>query len=250
MVDYIQAARKGAQTLDRGASAVFKAGREVISPNMRPTEKDRKALDKSIKDYRDMPDRQLDNGTAVAHYLPDHGTAMAQTGMQAANYLNNLRPDTQRMSPLDTKPIVNSEKIAAYNNALNIAEQPMIVLDKIKSGSITPQDITHLRAMYPSLYNQMVSKVSNEMTEHMNKGEAVPYRTRQGLSLFMGQPLDSTMTPQAIMAAQPVTAAQPDQGGQAQKKPSEASMTGMQKLGQTYQTPAQYRESARAKGKH
>jgi hypothetical protein len=48
------------------------------------------------------------------------------------------------------------------------------------------------------------------MSKGFSKEEAPSYKARMGLSLFLGTPLDNTMTPQSIMAAQP----KPQQGPQ------------------------------------
>ena len=36
------------------------------------------------------------------------------------------------------------------------------------------------------------------MVDHIQTGASVPYKTRQSLSIFLGQPLDATMQPQSI----------------------------------------------------
>jgi hypothetical protein len=48
----------------------------------------------------------------------------------------------------------------------------------------------------------MVQKLTNEMIGVTEKEMSIPYKTKMSLSLFMGQPLDSTMTPQFIQATQ------------------------------------------------
>jgi hypothetical protein len=54
----------------------------------------------------------------------------------------------------------------------------------------------------------MSEQLLQSMTDHLHNGETVPYKMRQGMSMFLGTPLDSTMTPSAIMAAQGVFMAQ------------------------------------------
>jgi hypothetical protein len=77
------------------------------------------------------------------------------------------------------------------------------------------------------------------MTESLSKGKSIPYKTRIGLSMFMAQPLDSTMTPGAILSAQPQPAPPP----QPQGKEKGSSLA---KLPKSYQTPGQAAESDRS----
>jgi hypothetical protein len=56
------------------------------------------------------------------------------------------------------------------------------------------------------------------MINASERDDLIPYKTKMGLSLFMGQPVDSSMTPQSIVAAQPVPAQQPQGGQQGPKK--------------------------------
>jgi hypothetical protein len=81
------------------------------------------------------------------------------------------------------------------------------------------------------------------MTDFMNKDGVVPYKTRIGLSMFLAQPLDSTMSPMSIMAAQPIPK-QPPMPQQGKTKGSKSSPA-LQKMSQGYATPGQAREAHR-----
>ena len=104
--------------------------------------------------------------------------------------------------------------------------------------------------MYPTLYSQMVNKLTNQITEAQGAGIMIPYKTRVSLSLFMGQPLDSSMTPQGIMSAQPQP--NPQQGGPA-AAPVNKNHRNTSSLGKTnsdYQTPLQAAEQHKGSRSH
>lgn len=243
-VDLIRATARGESMLARGSKAVFTAGKEVLPETQFPTEKDRERLDKQVKALTLDPKPLEDVGNETAHYMPGHGSAMAQTATSAVNYLSQLIPNTGKANPLDSKPVLSTTQKASYNRALDIAIQPMVVLDKVQKGSITPQDITHLRGLYPNMYDNMAQKLTNEVIETSNKGGRVPYKTRIGLSMFLGQPMDSTMTPQAIIAAQPKGNQQPAPSGTPTGSPKH-STTALSKLPGMYQTSRQASEARR-----
>jgi hypothetical protein len=129
-----------------------------------------------------------------------------------------------------------------------------MVLQKIQNGTINSEDIKHLSNLYPSLYDNLKEKVSHELIEMVHKDEEIPYETRMGLSLFLGQPLDSTMLPQSIMALQPSMAQQQQAPAgmpmqQAQQGVQGRSLKNINKLSIQALTPGQARMVEKQGGK-
>lgn len=247
MVDFIQHTIQGENALSKATKNVFKAGQEVFPKSMIPDDKDRKKLDKHLLELQKDPRGLFDIGGKTAHYLPDHGQALSQTATSAVTYLNSLRPSTDRAMPLDPLRKPSKAEESAYQNALTIAQQPLIVLDKVKKGQLTPQDVKHLTTLYPSLTRRLQQKVSEQMINTFHEKESIPYRTRLNLGLFLGQPLDSSMTAQSILSAQPKMGG----GGKAQEPEARAkhSMTALNKLAASSMTPSQARQSFRSMNK-
>jgi hypothetical protein len=248
MVELIHATMKGENQISRATKAVFTAGREVLPTHLMPTQRDRDKLDKELRKVQTDPSSLANPGDDTAHYLPNHAQAISQTTTQAAMYLNSLRPKETRQSPLDSKPVVSPTAQAAYNRALDIAQQPLVVIDAIKKGMATSQDVQHLQAMYPALYQRLSQKLLSGVEESVRKEDQIEYKTRLGLSLFLGQALDSTMTSGSIMAAQASMA--PKSDGQSQNQGAEQpgqhqkhSMNALNKLPGMYQTPGQARQA-------
>lgn len=213
-VDYGMTLAKSNAAIGRAAKNVFRPGAEVLAQSTLPDERERQKLNTKLKELQVNP-TQLAQGSPLGHYLKGHDTAAAQTAMAAVNYLNHIRPKSEeKMSPLDGNRVPSSMEKAMYNRALDIAQQPLIVLKAIKQGTVTPSDMTSLSTMYPALYSKLQQSLTDEMINHISKGENVPYATRIGLSLFLRQTLDSTMTPTSIAAAQPKATPQgPEQVG-------------------------------------
>lgn len=239
-VEAIKSTIKGENSLAKATKDVFKASEKAIISHAVPSDRDRIKLDKIVLEMQTAPEKMTKLGSDVAYYMPEHGSAVAQTTVNALNYLNTQRPNTSPKAPLDSKLPPDPGALANYERMLDIANQPLMILGKVKSGSVTPKEVGAIKAMYPSLYNNMVSKLTRQMTDHLSKGGTVPYNTRIGLSLFGGMPLDSTLTGPAILAAQPKPM---PQGPQASDKPPSATSTkGLGKMPKSYQTPSQARE--------
>lgn len=247
MVDFISHTIKGENLLAKATSGVFKAGREVIPGHLIPTEKSREKLDRRLQALNQRPDELFDVGGDTGHYMPGEGEAMAQTAASAVNYLNSLRPSVDKSSPFDSEVKVDAVKKAAYQDALEIAEQPAVVLNKVKEGTLTSQDMIHLNRLYPGLQQKMTEKLTSHMVDTLSKGGVVPYKTRIGLSLFMGQPLDSTLTPNSIRAAQPKTpSATPQSNPNAPQPGRSHSLKNIGKIANGVATPGQAREAQRS----
>lgn len=246
-IDYVTGAMRGDTLIKRAAGNLFKAEREILPQQIIPDQKDRDKLSKNLATVKENPTALANVGGHVGTYMPDHATAIAQTTAGATNYLNSLKPSTDPAAPLDSKLPVNPVAKATYNRALDIAQQPLMIFKHLRDGTLQPQDVVALKTMYPSLYDKFSSEMTTNMTAHMAKGGTIPYQTRLGMSMFLAQPLDSTMQPASIIAAQMVGQPQgppAPQGGQ--PKPSKKGEEGLSKLAQTYQTPSQKREQSRS----
>lgn len=210
-----------------------------------PKEADLDKLDKLIsktdQDPHAIDKKFIENGS-VGHYMPDHQLAMTTVTKQAIQYLKSIKPQPVQLSPLD-KPLPPSEIAESrYRRALTIAENPLIITQHIKNGTLQPSDITDLKQIYPAMYPKIATKITSAMVQTHHGEEPIPYHTRMSLSLFLGQPLDSSMTPSSIMAAQPIPKAPPPQQGQATK----GSTSKLGKSNNSYKTAEQTAESDRS----
>lgn len=246
--DFINKTYKGQKLMSGAVQNIFKPGAEVLGSKYIPDDKIRNKLDERLKELKVNPSALLETGGKIGHYLPDQNQALAQTASNATNYLNSLRPDLDKKAPLDSEPKMNAVAKANYNRALDIAEQPLVVLPEIKDGSITQQDVMHLRSLYPALYTQISTQLTQTMIQHLHDDGEIPYKTRLGMALFLGQPLDSTMTPQSISAMNPPGGQTPT-ASQMQQMPSGGhhSMKNLGKIAQSSMTASQSREVSRNK---
>ena len=83
----------------------------------------------------------------------------------------------------------------------------MVVLNHIAKGTLTPEHVAALNAIYPALAGEMQTRLIERLTEAMGVGTPIPYKARMALSMFLGTNLDSTMRPEALAANQKAFAA-------------------------------------------
>lgn len=247
MTQMISETMKGTNLVGKATKALFQAGKDVLPASLVPDQKIKDKLDEKVKDLQKNPHAMLDIGGQVGHYMPEHAQAMGQMAAQTTNYLNSQRPGTVQNSPLDRKMEPSKQASNAYQRTLGIAEQPLMPLQYLKDGELQAKDVQDLNAMYPSFYQHLKQKVSDEMMNHLTDESKIPYSKRMSLSLFLGQPLDSTLTPQGIMAAQSTFQqnASPTQPAPKARGGGAHSMKALQNISELDQLPSQSRQMQR-----
>lgn len=241
MVDMIHSTTKGENAITKATKNVFKAEAAIIPEHMRPSDSDRTKLDKALQKAQTNPENLINSSQDASHYLPEYGAAIGQITANASNYINSKRPNANKTAPLDSDIKPSNAQKSEFNRTLDLAQQPLVILDSIKSGNVTPQDVITVKMLYPDLYNRLAQKLTSNISAQVDKGETVPYKTRLGLSMFLGTPLDSTMSPQGILGAQPVPRQAP-QGGQQGSNVKKGTST-LTKMPKSYQTSDQAAEA-------
>lgn len=202
-VNYGLSVVKGERMIYQSTRALFKGTREVLpSSAVDTSEKQRENLDKKVAEFQKDPEKFMSMGGETSHYLPAHAVAMGETAARVINFLSQAKPKEQQLAPLDAPIKPSKAEMEEYHQVLNLADKPLSILTRITKNTILPQDVMALHAMYPELYNKLRLSLTNEMIEVHSKGELIPYKLKQSLSMFMGEPLDSTLSPAGIMGAQ------------------------------------------------
>lgn len=228
---------KGAVKINNSVESLFKSG---ITPYVSPvSDRDREKLQSFIEDGGIQPkvNEVLSQHAPESESSEDHGMDFSQVQGRVSAYLTNLRPQIKQGLPLDTKHEDPRDK-RAFDSAVTIALQPLSIMEKVKSGRVTKEDMSHFIGMFPELHQYLGTKVNERLIDSVLKDEKPNYETRQGLSLFLGSPLDSTMTPASIQAAQNVFAQQKARQP-APAKPKKATSASGEKLAQSYLTQEQ-----------
>lgn len=243
--EYGASVAKGERLLNKGIRNVFEEDKDVIPSSQMPTDKDTAKLDKILNGLRVNANALLNMGGNMGHYLPNHMAPMTAMASNTAQFLNSQRPQTTPNMPLDSHIKAAPYQANDYNRLLKLAQQPLMALDMMKKGTLNHHDVQAIQTMYPQLYSKMVQKLTSEMVAHKEKNKLIPYKTRLGMSLFMGQPLDTTMTQPSIFATQIGKAsANPSQENSQlpQKPPSGSSTKELTKAPAANRTPSQARQ--------
>lgn len=202
MVDFIHATQKGNTLMDNATKSIFSGSSKVILKDLVPKESDTKNLDNKLKSIQMNPNAIPNAPSGIDHYMPNHAIATTGTAANAAQYVNSLRPVSTKQSPLDPETEPSPEKQYIFQRALQIAQQPLMVTHLLKENQLTSDDVNHLATMFPAFHQRLVQKMTDAMIEHTSKGQTVPYDLRTGISTLTGQPMDSSLSNQAVMSNQ------------------------------------------------
>lgn len=225
---------RGVDIIDKHAGSIFGlAAAETPKPEI---SSDIHEMHEPLQQFAESPSTLIDhiaNGTqGISSQAPEVTSAIGTSLTNAVNYLETKRPNTQKKAPLDMQPELKPSQISAFNNTADIVNNPMTVFGHIKTGTLMPQHIEALQAVYPSVYKQMQSATMGKMTDYLSKNDpsAIPYKTKLSLSRFLGQNLDSSLTPNAILSNQMALGQQQAAKQAAQAQQMKPSKSGMEKM--------------------
>jgi hypothetical protein len=275
LMNYANDAASGAQKITKGVENLFKSGSQKLSDKY-DFESGREKLgqyidnggisqniDQSVQDQNSQPAPQgfaeggevkskkpaqkvpgiLQDNDPIAHHLPEQNMLLTTAKGRISNYLSSIKPSPPHGTfAFDAAPDQTQQK-KSYNRALDIANHPLSILDEIKQGTIEPEHLKHFNSMYPDLGRSLQQAVTKRISEAQLNGEKPSFHIRQGMSMLMGTPLSSELTPQNIQAAQAVfqmqSSSQQPQGSPPTKskkgtaplsKSSQSFLTGNQSL--------------------
>ena len=248
MVEAIHDTYKFENKLGKATKNLFNASVKTVVNDI-PDQESRDKLVKKLKKLEENPYALMDSlgNTDLAHYMPNHQASLAASATGAVQYLQALKPQPYKPSVLD-KPIEPSEaQKQRYYRALDIAQNPLVVLQHIKDGTLQTSDIEDLNGMYPYLYSKYVTSITNEISNLEAADKQMPYKQRVSTSLFLGQALDTTMQPSSILAAQAVHQQKITNQQQGPAPGASKNTAKLGKINASYMTPLQRAETNKLK---
>lgn len=235
--DFIRHSRRGQKLVHSHFQSLFDKKKEAGGVDV-------ENIKNHLQEIRENPHKINEIGGDLSSVMPDHAAIIAAKAANATNFLDQQQPMGAQRSPLDKVLPPNKMQKAAYDRKLQIAENPLSIISRIKNGTIQPDDLMTLDSIYPKL-GQKIREKATEILANTNADESkISYKHRQGLSLLLGEPLDSTMTMQsmqAIIQSQAPKTPPPSAPGQ-NKKASGVELKQINEVNKLSETPLQARQ--------
>jgi len=194
---------KTQQRIDQGVRALMKGGTVSavkILPQTEPVQNQEKTFKKIKKDLDEVMSNdsvimaRLDEAIPKVDGNEDLQRSLMTTMMRQANFLHSKIPK----NPTANLQIINNEeyvpsptelsKFFRYNQIVN---DPLKVVDHLRAGTLTPEHRETLISVYPELYKEMQEKILEGLAQG-KPNMSLPQKIQ--LSIFMGKPVDPTMT--------------------------------------------------------
>jgi hypothetical protein len=173
-------------------------------------ERDRKqAVKKYAKQLAALgadPQRLADNIAAetaeLEPHAPEVAKTLAATRAKATAFLMEKAPkppeDVMLQPNVDLWQVPTADA-ARFERYVTAALDPYSVFDDIASGTITPEAVETLQAVYPSLYEVGGTHLLEAVA---SLGKPLSYSARAALSLYLGQPVDPALYADTVSRAQ------------------------------------------------
>jgi hypothetical protein len=238
--DFLAAAKRG--------HAIAQSDPMSDSSRMEPDDATTRALDDYAKQAVQDPMQQLQAApSSLGAELPAHQAQLDYQSGLTQSYLDSIRPRPTQPGPLDRTIQPTPMDREQYHRQLRLVQQPQLIYQYAKDGTLQPQDLKTVGALYPRLSQGVSAKAANALIEAKTRGEPIPYRRRVALGMILGQDLDATMTQPlmaAAMAANAPKQPQPPQGkGKGQGKASSIELNQVNKVDDLAKTPLEKRET-------
>jgi hypothetical protein len=125
---------------------------------------------------------------ALADFAPGVAGELVSKAQNAIDFLMSRAPsgtlDPTELMP-GRKAAVSRVEMTRFARVWGAVEKPMSVLDDLRRGSATPDQIAALKAVHPETYQVIRNAVNDTILEVARRGGRIPIATRQQLDLLL-----------------------------------------------------------------
>lgn len=134
---------------------------------------------------------------------PQSSAAAVSVAGKGIAYLTSVMPpgrqDQYSLQPMLQRPRPSDAEVARFNRTMEALDNPLIVLDEAKNGSLSRDHVEAVKAVYPQIYDQIRSQVFEQLVARKT---VLPYQRRIQLGILLDLPTDKTLSPEFISAVQ------------------------------------------------
>lgn len=162
-------------------------------------------LSNSVSNPMAMTDKISRNLEQLSQVAPKIANSMSQTAVIATKYLHDNAPKNPfaqyPMSPAFKKWTPSDADLSRFERHMTAVDNPMSVIKDLKSGFISSDAVSAIKAVYPTLYGQISSVLLDHLTDLK---DTLPYEKRMQLSTMFGVPIDKESDPSFVAFMQNV----------------------------------------------
>lgn len=202
------------QAVGKGAKAIFDPSLRAIGKAKGPLsrlgtggdiesyKKVHEDLSKLNNDPRYLIDTMSASTKDLNEATPDISSSLQQSSLRAIQFLQSKLPSPPHANPFEQEYTPSKAEMAEFDRYFSVVEDPQNALEQVRNHTIGPEAVEALNAVYPQLYGFMKNAVLEEASNAVAKKQPISYQTKQAISIFLGEPLDSSFALPSIMANQ------------------------------------------------
>ena len=200
------------------AGRVWPGLRRALTPSamtvLRTSGEERqRAVEAKIAEYHDysshpeaVRERVIAAVGPAADVTPGVMNALALRLVEAASYMVSVAPRTAAGATLfGEAPRLSDVEIDKFARQMAVAEDPLVVLDRMREGTLTVDETRALRGMYPDLYRRIQASILDYIGKE-GLGD-VPFARRMQVGILFDMPTDPSLLPANMVRYQQSTKA-------------------------------------------
>ncbi len=222
--------------IDKAARQAYKAPAELQeAKDSRRTFSEVSSRLQKVAGNRQAAESELRKQVAgFADGAPQAANALVATQMAKYDYLLRRMPH-MNASAMGREPSVSRVEADRFMRSVRALEDPTVVLDDAIKGQLNRETVEAVKAVYPSMFAEMQSKVMDEYADLAATGKQLPYAQRLQIGTLLEIPTDPSLEPDMIAMQQGLYAANPEpEDAQPQQAPPGTSP----QLSHSYKTDA------------
>jgi len=191
-------------------------------------------------------------GDDIGYYSPDTAQSMKNTLARAVSFLASKAPQSKPMAPgmPDLEPTY-TEKVR-FARYLRVINDPLLLIDDVKSGVVTPEEIEAVEAVYPRLFEEIQGELAYVFTAQSAdeiKPTPMTYKERIALSKILKTDMTGIMKRNLGVSAQSIYGSLKQPPPQRQQQMPVSRAQGLNMSGRAGQETAAWRYAQKDYGR-
>lgn len=200
--------RSGSEATSAGAMVAARAGTAATAA-ARSEDSRRRYLARSRRIERDLADpaaaseRLASSTRELERAAPSVAAEVHAAAARGQQHLAETMPQGRRLAGqlfgARTQPQPSPEQMRAWMRRADVVDDPLTVLDSLRRGTISREEVETLRAVYPALHARIVEEATRQI---MDAGAPLSYQDRIRIGILLGITSDPSLDPETLATLQ------------------------------------------------
>lgn len=181
------------------AAGLSRYAAKTYDDQVKDYEKTTEKITQLAQNFDQMHAAVTDSTSGLFQHAPQTAGAMQATQTTQVQFLFSKIPQHPKAGPLSPKWKPTPMEMGKFNRYLETVNKPLGILKKASAGTLMPEHVEALAAVYPQLHQKIQTQLIASLPKDPSK---VPYASRRGIGMLLGQPMDGSFTARSIKASQ------------------------------------------------